>query len=127
MKNVLVVEDEESERFTLTRLLERSGFSVTALPRGDEVLARLSAADFDALLVDVMMPGTDGISIARQVSALYPRLPIVLTSAFHFFPGQIDRLDIANVHFLDKPLDVDKLLAFLNGTSPGQRPPALRG
>ncbi len=127
MRRVLIVEDEDHERFTLTRLLERSGFDVTALPRGDEVLRKMDGGLWEALLVDVMMPGTDGISLARQVAEHHPEVPIILTSAFHFFPGQIGRLDIQNLYFLDKPLDIDKLLGLLerlHGTSVAKRSPA---
>ncbi|MBI5514894.1 MAG: response regulator [Deltaproteobacteria bacterium] len=121
MKRLLLVEDEEHERFTLTRVLERAGFSVVALPDGEGVLPRLEAEDFDALLLDVMMPGADGISVARKVASVRPQLPIILVSAFHLFPGQLERLDLDRVYFLDKPLDLDRLLDVLEGRVPPRR------
>jgi two-component system response regulator MprA len=121
MRRLLLVEDEEHERFTLTRVLERAGFSVVALPDGEAVLTTLASEPFDALLLDVMMPGVDGISVARKVTAERPSLPIILVSAFHLFPGQLERLDLDRVYFVDKPLDLDRLLDVLEGRVPPRR------
>lgn len=130
MKRLLIVEDEANERFTLARLLELAGYEVSALPDASGALARLQEGDWHALITDVMMPGLDGLSLAREVSQQLPALPIVLTSAFHLCTNQLDRLGIAQLYFLDKPLDLDQLLAFLDcpeGHATGRRshPPAL--
>ncbi len=114
MTRVLLVEDEDNERFTLTRVLERAGYEVTALPRGNDALDVLAATPCDVLVTDLMMPGIDGLSLARRVHERYPSLPIVLTSAFPMCRAQLDRLDIATARFLGKPLDLDRLLAVLH-------------
>ncbi len=113
MPRVLLVEDDDNERFTLSRVLERAGFEVTALPRGDDALEVLAATPHDFVVTDLMMPGVDGVSLARRIAARYPELPIVLASAFPMCRAQIDRLDIHGMHFLCKPLDIDRLLALL--------------
>lgn len=113
MKRVLIVEDDQNELFTLTRVLERAGFEVTALSRGEDVLATLESAPHDLLITDLMMPGVDGLSIARLVAERHPELPIVLTSAFPMSRSQLDRLDVTGLHFLGKPLDLDRLLTLL--------------
>jgi len=118
MTRVLLVEDDDNERFTLTRVLERAGYEVEALPRGAEALSALAATRCDVMITDLMMPGVDGLSLARRVHERHPELPIVLMSAFPMCRSQLDRLDIATAHFLAKPLDLDRLLAVL-------QPPAL--
>ena len=137
MKRILVVEDDENERFTLARVLERAGCTVVSLPRADNVLEALAEAPYDALITDMMMPGTDGVSLARSVAMKYPDMPIVLTSAFHLFRAQIERFDITRLHFVDKPIDLDRLLDLLGvkpeapsagtpGKSPLPQPPMHR-
>lgn len=116
MARVLLVEDEDNERFTLTRILELAGFEVIPLPRGNDALEALEATPCDVVVTDMMMPGVDGVSLARRVAERYPDLPIVLTSAFPMGRAQLDRIDITNMHFLCKPLDIDRLLALLGRT-----------
>ncbi len=113
MTRVLLVEDDDNERFTLTRVLERAGFEVTALSRGDNALEALASSPHDIVVTDLMMPGLDGLSLARRIAERYPDLPIVLASAFPMCRAQIDRLDVTGMHFLCKPLDIDRLLALL--------------
>lgn len=130
MKRILIVEDDENERFTLARVLERAGCTVVSLPRADSVLAALAEAPYDALITDMMMPGTDGVSLARAVASRHPEMPIILTSAFHLFRAQVERFDITKLHFVDKPIDLDRLLDLLGvkpvagaNDTPGKSPP----
>lgn len=123
MTRVLLVEDDDNERFTLTRVLERAGFEVDALPRGAEALSALAAHRCDVMITDLMMPGVDGLSLARRVHEHHPELPIVLMSAFPMCRAQLDRLDIATAHFLAKPLDLDRLLAVLAQPPATPEPP----
>lgn len=122
MKRLLIVEDEANERFTLARLLEFAGYEVHTLPDAGEALQKLHEGNWHALITDVMMPGHDGLSLAREVSLHLPHLPIVLTSAFHLGPNQLDRLGISLLHFLDKPLDLDTLLGILAHPDQVQHP-----
>ncbi len=113
MTRVLLVEDEDNERFTLTRVLERAGFEVTALPHGEGALDALAATPHDVVLTDLMMPGIDGLSLARRIAERFPDLPIVLTSAFPMCRAQLDRVDVVGLRFLCKPFDPERLLAIL--------------
>ena len=124
MKRVLVVEDDANERFTLTRVLERVGYEVVAASTADEAIAALPGLGFHAVVSDVMMPATDGVSLARTIAERAPGTPIILVSAFHLGPRQVDRLRIDTLHFLDKPIDIDQLLAVL---AEPHRGPGARG
>jgi DNA-binding NtrC family response regulator len=117
MKRVLVVEDDANERFTLMRVLERVGYMVTAVSTAEEALAALPGSQFHAVVSDVMMPETDGVSLARDIAERAPGMPIILVSAFHLAPRQVDRMRIATLHFMDKPLDLPKLIALLEAPS----------
>lgn len=113
MTRVLLVEDDENERFTLSRVLERAGFEVTALSHGNNALEALAAAPHEAVVTDLMMPGVDGLSLVRRIAEHHPDITLVLTSAYPMCRAQLDRLDITGMHFLCKPLDIDRLLALL--------------
>lgn len=124
MKRVLIVEDDANERFTLMRVLERVGYEVVAVSTAEEAIAALPSGKFHAVVSDVMMPETDGVSLARAIAEREPGTPIILVSAFHLAPRQVDRIRIESLHFLDKPLDIDQLLKVLESPTRG---PGARG
>lgn len=122
---LLLIEDDDNERFTLARVLEHAGYEVVALSRADEALGLIDDGGFHAVVSDVMMPGTDGLSLARAIAAAHPDVPILLMSAFHLCKRQLDRLDVGKLFFFDKPLDIDRLLTVLaspNTPSRGSAP-----
>lgn len=113
MSRVLIVEDEERERKTLSRVLELEGFTVDAAATADQALATLAGEHFDVALIDVMMPGLSGIALARMIANRHADVALVLISAFHLSSRQLERLDIPRVHFVDKPLEMPALLTLL--------------
>jgi two-component system, cell cycle response regulator CpdR len=82
MARILLAEDDDNMRTFLARALERAGHQVSAVGDGDAALALASDSDFDLLLADVVMPGIDGIELARRVSALLPELRIMFITGF---------------------------------------------
>jgi len=82
MARILLAEDDDNMRAFLARALERAGHAVDAVGDGDAALALAGTADFDLLLADVVMPGIDGIELARRVSALLPELRIMFITGF---------------------------------------------
>jgi len=122
MQRLLLIEDEENERFTLARVLARSGFEVVDVGSAADARLALGGAPYDAVLCDVFMPGCDGLSFARELAALCPDVPIVLMSAFPFSSSQMSRLDIPNLRFVPKPVDLDRLVATLRDPSAAAEP-----
>jgi two-component system cell cycle response regulator CpdR len=82
MARILLAEDDDNMRAFVARALERAGHQVSAVGDGDAALALASDSDFDLLLADVVMPGIDGIELARRVSALLPELRIMFITGF---------------------------------------------
>jgi two-component system cell cycle response regulator CpdR len=82
MALILLAEDDDNMRTFLARALERAGHEVSAVGDGDAALALAGTADFDLLLADVVMPGIDGIELARRVSTLLPELRIMFITGF---------------------------------------------
>lgn len=122
MTKLLLIEDEENERFTLARSLELSGFEVVAVGSAHEARDSLAAGPYDAVVSDVFMPGCDGLSFAREIASLVPGVPIVLMSAFPFSTSQVSRLDIPHLQFVPKPVDLDRLIATLHGAAKPPEP-----
>jgi two-component system cell cycle response regulator CpdR len=82
MTRILLAEDDDSLRGFLTRALERAGYEVRACADGEEALEALPEARWDLLLTDIVMPGADGIEVARQASAVQPDLRIMFITGF---------------------------------------------
>ena len=83
MIKILLAEDETVMREYLTRALERSGYSVTAVDRGTDAYALFQAGEhFDLLLTDIMMPEMDGIELSQKVQVLVPGIKIMFITGF---------------------------------------------
>ena len=81
MPRILLAEDDDSLRGFLSRALERAGYEVTSGADGDEAAAVLDQ-DWDLLLTDIVMPGADGIEVARVAAARQPGLRIMFITGF---------------------------------------------
>ena len=78
--SVLVVDDERDFVDTLVKRLERRGFNVTGVGGGKEALALLGQKTFDVVILDVMMPGMDGIETLREIKLSWPKTQVILLS-----------------------------------------------
>jgi two-component system cell cycle response regulator CpdR len=82
MARILLAEDDDSIRIFLARALRRAGHEVEAHGSGETALAALADASFDLLVADVVMPGLDGIELARRAGDIWPQLRIVFITGF---------------------------------------------
>jgi CheY-like chemotaxis protein len=82
---ILIVDDDPAVRATIRLLLERAGHSVVAAGDGRNGLAMFEAGDIDLLLLDIFMPGMDGIETMRSIHQRQPQLPIVVISGNPIF------------------------------------------
>ena len=82
MSRILLAEDDDSLRGFLTRALQRAGYDVRSCADGYEAMAALDDGPFDLLLTDIVMPGADGIEVAREAALRTPGLPIMFITGF---------------------------------------------
>ena len=82
MARILLAEDDDSMRSFLARALERAGHEVHAVGDGVSTITTLVSGRFDLLVSDIVMPGMDGIELARRAGAEYPGLRIMLITGF---------------------------------------------
>jgi two-component system response regulator MprA len=93
--------------------LRLEGFEVETASNSTQALALLAVGSFDLAVVDLMMPGTNGIQLARLLRERQPRTRVVLTSAYHLSEPQLRHADCGAVGFLPKPINVIELASFL--------------
>jgi DNA-binding response OmpR family regulator len=111
--HVLIVDDDPNQSRSLAIGLRLEGFQVTAICDGAAALALVDASDFDAAIVDLMLPGVNGIELARQMRNRRPSTRVLLTSAYHLTENQIRRADCGVIGFIPKPFALGELAEFL--------------
>ena len=123
MERILIVDDEQGQRRSLAIALKFEGFDVTEAASSEEAIEVLaSSSAFDAALVDVVMPGMNGLELARKVHSSHPRIKIVLISAYHLSRRQLKLSRTGAVAFLPKPYSMTRLVSFLRDRAAGLEP-----
>jgi DNA-binding NtrC family response regulator len=107
---VLVVDDEDDFRNTLIKRLETRKVPVTGAAGGDEALALLKEQDFDVVVLDVKMPGRDGIEILQEMKKLKPQLEIILLTGHASVESGIQGMRLGAFDYIIKPTPLDELL-----------------
>jgi two-component system cell cycle response regulator CpdR len=110
MPRILLAEDDDSLRGFLARALERAGYDVTACADGEEAVAVLDQ-DWDLLLTDIVMPGMDGIEVARQAAALHPELRIMFITGFAAVALAAGSQAPAGAKVLSKPIHLREIVS----------------
>lgn len=109
--SIVVAEDDPSVRTAVTRVLELEGYKVIAVNDGRAALDTISRRAPDAVVMDVMMPFADGVTVCRELRHLGVRTPILLLTARHEIGDRVAGLDAGADDYLVKPFAVDELLA----------------
>jgi DNA-binding NtrC family response regulator len=108
--SVLVIDDEEVMREILESLLTADGHRVTTAASGEEGLALARSASFDAAVVDVMLPGIDGIETLQELKKIDEELPVVLVTAFASVETAIAAMKRGAFDYITKPFKNDEVL-----------------
>jgi len=124
---ILVVDDDRAVRESLRRSLEFNGYDVTLAGDGAEALARVTSAQPDAVVIDVMMPRLDGLEATRALRAAGNDIPVLVLTARDAVAHRVDGLDAGADDYLTKPFALDELLARLRAllrrrATPGEAP-----
>ncbi len=107
---ILVVDDEESIRRSVADVLHDEGYRTASASDGDAALRAVDASAPDLVLLDVAMPGRDGIEVLERVRRAHPELPIVMMSGHGTIETAVRATKLGAYDFLEKPLSYDKLL-----------------
>ena len=107
---VLVIDDEANIRRMLAGLLEPEGHRVSGAPDGAAALAALDAEEADVVLLDLVLPGADGLTVLAQITEKHPAIPVVMMSGRATLGDAVRATRLGAFHFIEKPLSPDAVL-----------------
>jgi DNA-binding NtrC family response regulator len=108
---VLIIDDEAEIRESLQTLLELEGFAVETAASGEAGLQRIGEHPFDLILLDLTLPGRNGMEILAEIRAHETNLPVIMITAFGTVENAVHAMQGGAVNFVQKPWDNEKLLA----------------
>jgi two-component system, OmpR family, response regulator len=108
---VLVIEDEKKIASFVSKGLEAQGFNVETCHRGDEGYTLATTRSYDVLVLDIMLPGRDGLSILRGLRDRKVPLPIILLTARNELNERLEGLNLGADDYLTKPFFIEELIA----------------
>ncbi|UJW30327.1 response regulator transcription factor [Saccharothrix sp. AJ9571] len=124
---VLIAEDDRAIRESLARALELEGYSVVDVDDGVQAVTRVRRQKFDVLILDVLMPGLDGLGVVRLLRAEGDRVPVLMLTARVETSDRVAGLDAGADDYLPKPFELDELLARLRALLRRAAPPGDTG
>ena len=110
---ILLAEDERSLSRAVVALLERSNYAVDAVYDGVEALEYLASGNYDALILDIMMPRLDGLSVLKKLRQQGNPIPVLILTAKSEIDDKVEGLDSGANDYLTKPFSTRELLARL--------------
>ncbi len=107
-EHVWVIDDDRSIRWVLEKAFSKIPMTVTCFPSASGILEQLKNGQPDALLVDIRMPGMDGLTLMEQIHERYPQLPVIIMTAHSDLDSAIAAYEGGAFEYLPKPFDVDE-------------------
>jgi two-component system nitrogen regulation response regulator NtrX len=110
MQNILIVDDEKSIRDSLSGILSDEGFNPLTAETGEEALARLRDEKPELILLDIWMPGMDGLETLTRIREMYPDQLVVMMSGHGTIETAVRSTKLGAYDFIEKPLSLEKVL-----------------
>jgi DNA-binding NtrC family response regulator len=108
--NVLIIDDEERFLQTTQKLLEKQGYTVYTATEGFRGITRLKVKRIDVVILDVKMPGMDGVAVLRKIKADFPLVEVVMLTGHSTVESAIEGLKLGAFDYLTKPCDIPVLI-----------------
>jgi DNA-binding response OmpR family regulator len=108
-KPILIVDDEKNIRLTLSQTLETLGAEIDTAANGEEALTKLRQKGFGLILLDIRMPGMDGMEVLRQVREIRPDIRVIMITAYGTVESAVEAMKLGAVDFLQKPFDPEEI------------------
>jgi len=109
LRKILVIDDEQNIRKMLTRVLSPEGFIVKEANNGLEALKRLQEENYSLVLLDLKMPGLNGIETLKKIRKNDLNLPVIMMSAYGSIPEAVEAMKLGALDYLIKPFDIEEL------------------
>lgn len=108
--SVLLVDDEEQFLDALSQRLEARGLKVNSVTSGEDAVKQVEDQSFDAIIVDLAMPGINGIETLKRIKEKRPDLEIIMLTGHATVKSGIEAMKLGAEDFLEKPVDLNELL-----------------
>jgi DNA-binding response OmpR family regulator len=108
-KSVLIVDDEKNIRLTLSQALEILRVETDTAANGEEALAKLREREFGLILLDLKMPGMDGMEVLRRVREIRPDIRIIILTAYGTVESAVEAIKLGAADFIQKPFAAEEI------------------
>ena len=109
-KKILVIEDDQSMRWVLEKSLSREGYKVTSAPDGRSGISAAVETAPDLVVLDILMPDMDGLTVLRKLKETHPQLPVLIITAQNIMTHAVEAMRRGAYDYLPKPFDIAVLL-----------------
>jgi DNA-binding NtrC family response regulator len=111
---VLIVDDEKNIRLTVSQSLESIGLETDTAMNGEEALAKLKANDYSLILLDLKMPGMDGMQVLRRIREIHPEVRVIVITAYGTVESAVEAMKLGTVDFVQKPFASEEIRALVS-------------
>ncbi len=113
-QKILIVDDEPSIREALSGILIDEGFVPVNAETAEQAINILSVEEIDLVLLDIWMPGMDGVEALKQIKKIHPELPVIMISGHGTIETAVQATKIGAYDFFEKPLSYDRIILAIN-------------
>ncbi len=104
-QKILIVDDERNIRLTLKGALDSLGLEVDAVFQGEEALQKLTEKSYDVMILDLRLPGMDGLAVLRQAAEKFSKTKVIIITAYGTVEAVVEAMKLGAVDFLQKPFE----------------------
>ena len=108
--NIMLVDDEERFLLTTSKLIAKRGYNVVTAETGAEALEKLGVVNIHVVILDVKMPGMDGIATLKEIKRQFPLIEVIMLTGHGTVESAVEGLKSGATDYLSKPVDVDELI-----------------
>jgi len=109
-RKILLADDEATFRETFAKILEEEGMPVTAVDNGTDAIAAVTKQPFAVAILDIRMPGTDGIKVLREIKQIRPQTRVIMITAFGTVEMAVEAIKLGASDYVVKPVVMDDIL-----------------
>lgn len=110
---ILIVDDEEKQRTMLEGFLSKKGYKCSIAGSAEEALKMYEKGGFEIALLDMKMPGEDGLTLLKKLKSLDPQIQAIMMTAYGTVETAVEAMQSGAYHYISKPIDLDELLALI--------------
>ena len=108
---LLIVEDEKNLSAAVAKYMKDEGYTTDCCYDGSEAMDYIESTDYDAVILDIMLPGRDGISILKEIRRIKKNLPVIMLTAKNSIEDKVTGLDLGADDYMTKPFSLEELSA----------------